>query len=227
MEAVVDIAATALVVGKGIAKHLGVLKRAQKAVVWQANRSKVKRGKVIVNTSFVILHIQLPSSTSFPNFTSILSSNLSPSKFSLDAEVFDLRHKDIILGLSWLCENGFSVDIPNSCLFNSVTGITISCTTHNIPSITLCSIDNEKFELEEGEILLILHTRKQYSRYATVFSAEQAACLPLHTKWDYKILCKDPNVRVLRGRAIYKTMWKERGALQRYLEEHVPTGKVR
>ena len=107
----------------------------------------MKGGKVIVNASFVILHtMQIPASVS------------TPSKFSLDIEVFDLGHKDIILGLSWLHENGFSVDVPNSRLFNSTTGVVIPCRTRNIPSITL--LEAESFELEEGEMLLILDVRE-------------------------------------------------------------------
>ena len=141
-------------------------------------------------------------------------------------EVFDLGHKDVILYLLWLHKNGFSIDVSNSRLFNSTTGVVIPCATRNIPSITLFAIDDEEFELEEGEILLILDTRERYSRYAAVFSAKQAARLPPHTKWDHKIPLKDPNARVPGGRAIYKTTWEEKEALQRYLEEHMPTGKV-
>ena len=110
-----------------------------------------------------------------------IPASISPSsKFSLDAEVFDLAHKDIILGLSWLYENGFSVDVPNSCLFNSTTGIIIPCRTRNIPSVTL--LEAESFELEEGKMLLILDVRERYNRYAKVFSTKQAARLPQHTK---------------------------------------------
>ena len=31
-------------------------------------------------------------------------------KFAMDAEVLDIGNRDVILGLSWLTENGFSVD---------------------------------------------------------------------------------------------------------------------
>ena len=32
------------------------------------------------------------------------------SKFAIDTEVLDTGNRDVILGLSWLTENGFSVD---------------------------------------------------------------------------------------------------------------------
>ena len=31
-------------------------------------------------------------------------------KFMMDAEVFDIRNRDVILGLSWLIDNGFLVN---------------------------------------------------------------------------------------------------------------------
>jgi hypothetical protein len=48
----VDATAIAPVVGKGIAKWLGIWKRVQKAAARQYDGSKVKRGKVIVNTEY-------------------------------------------------------------------------------------------------------------------------------------------------------------------------------
>ena len=89
----------------------------------------------------------------------------------------------MILGLSWLKENGFLVDVPNSRLVNELSGVIIPYTTQHIPSVTLLALDdNETFDLAEDEILLILDARKQYSGYAAVFSQEQAARLPDHTK---------------------------------------------
>ena len=36
-------------------------------------------------------------------------------KFAMDAEVIDIGNSDVILGLSWLTENGFSVDTQDRC----------------------------------------------------------------------------------------------------------------
>jgi len=48
-------------------------------------------------------------------------------KFSLDAEVLDIGKKDVILGLSWLVENGFMVNTQERCLRNVETGLVIPC----------------------------------------------------------------------------------------------------
>src|SRR5258706_8762719 len=150
---------------------------------------------------------------------------LCPMQFGLNAKVFDIGHREVILGLSWLQENGFSVDVLNSHLINSSNGIDIPCTSRKILTITLFSIHND-FELEEGEILLIFNARERYSHYARVFSQEFAARLPSYTKWDHQIPLKDPNAKVPGGRVVYKTMWEEKEALAQYLKEHLPTGKV-
>ena len=195
---------------------MGIWKRATKARIRQADRTHMKGGKYIVNSSFVIPGAL--QETPLPLF----------NKFNLDAEVFDIGHKDVILGLSWLKENGFSVDVPNSRLVNELSRVIIPCTTRHIPSVTLLALDdNETFDLEEGEILLILDARKQYSRYAAVFSQEQAARLPDHTKWDHQIPLKDSTTKVPGGRMIYKTTWEEKEALEEYVREHLPTGKIR
>ena len=98
------------------------------------------------------------------------------------------------------------MDVPNSRLINEISGVIIPCTTRHLLSITLLSLEDEDgWELEEGEILLMLDARKRYSHYAQVFSKEQATCLPNHTKWDHSIPLKDPNAKVPGGRMIYKT----------------------
>lgn len=133
VKAVVDTTATTPVVCKGIAKRLGIWRRAQKAALRQYDGSRVKGDKVVLNTSFVIPCAQTPSIS--PLISPSISYSTSPSKFSLNGEVFDLGHKDIILAHSWLRENVFSIDVPNSRLI--VIGVMIPCTTHNIPSVTM------------------------------------------------------------------------------------------
>ena len=106
------------------------------------------------------------------------------NKFLLDVEVFNIGQKEVVLGLSWLKEIGFSVDVPNSRLISFTT--VIPCTVKNLPSIQLISIDElNELELEEGELLLIFDTKDQYVKYAKMFSAEFAARLPKHNKWDH------------------------------------------
>ena len=43
-------------------------------------------------------------------------------KFAMDVEVLDIGNKDVILGLSWLTDNGFAVDTQDRCLRNINTG---------------------------------------------------------------------------------------------------------
>ena len=43
-------------------------------------------------------------------------------KFAMGAEVLDIGNRDVILGLSWLTENGLSVDTQDRCLRNVNTG---------------------------------------------------------------------------------------------------------
>ena len=233
VEAVVDCGATGPVVGWTVAVRMGIWKRATKARIRQADRTHVKGGKYVVNSSFIIPGAIEPQGVQVSNVAvskNKSSPSLSFNKFSLDAEVFDIGQKNVILGLSWLKENGFCVDVPNSRLVNEISGVVIPCTTRYLPSITLLSLEPEEkdgWELEEGEILLMLDARDRYSRYAQVFSKEQAARLPNHTKWDHTIPLKDPNAKVPSGRLIYKTTWEEKEALEEYLRENLPTGKVR
>ena len=92
VEAVVDTGASASVVGKRLACKLWIWKRARKVKVKQGDGSSL-RGNFVVNTSFKIM-----------DFSSVLG------EFAVDAEVLHIWNRDIILELSWLMENGFSVD---------------------------------------------------------------------------------------------------------------------
>ena len=143
-------------------------------------------------------------------------------KITIDAEVLDIRNRDVILGSSWLTENGFSVDTQERCLRNVNTGQVIPCSIRWIPEVLIV----EEEPLEDDEILLIIDTSEGYSRYAECFSTEQVARLTTHKSWDHQIPLQDPNAKIPTA-AIYKTTWEEDDALQKYLEENVPTGKVR
>ena len=92
VEAVVDTGASASVVGKRLALKLGIWKRAKKVKVRQGDGSSLE-GNLFVNTTF-----------------KVRDSYSISGKFAMDAEVLDIGNRDVILGLSWLTENGFSVD---------------------------------------------------------------------------------------------------------------------
>ena len=166
-----------------------------------------------MNTSFKVLDV--------------ITSPTSPTvlgKFSLDAEVLHIGNKDCMCGLSWLTENGFLLDTQDRCLRNTISGIVIPCSVRWIPSVTVLDLNLEP--LEDGEIVLIIDTSERYSRYATFFSSQHAARLPEHKPWDYEIPLQDPHAKIPTG-AVYKTTWEEDEALQKYLDDNLPTGKVR
>ena len=116
-------------------------------------------------------------------------------KFTMDAEVLDIGNRDVILGLSWLTENGFSVHTQDRCLRNVNTGQVIPCSVRWIPEVLIM----EEEALEDGEILLIIDASKGYSRYVQCFSAEQAARLPEHKSWDHQIPLQDARVKIPTG----------------------------
>ena len=164
--------------------------------------------------------------TSFKVFD-FVSSPASPTvldKFSLDAEVLDIGNKDCILTLSWLTANGFLVDTQERCVRNAISGLVIPCSIRWIPSVTVLDLDLQP--LEDGEIVWIICATTRYSRYATCFSSQQAARLPEHKPWAREIHLQDPYAKIPTG-AVYKTTWEEDEALQKYLDENLPAGKVR
>ena len=74
--------------------------------------------------------------------------------------------------------------------------------------------------------MLIIDASERYSRYAACVSSQQAARLSEHKPWDHEIPLQDPQTKLRTG-AVYKTTWEEDEALQEYLDENLPTGKVR
>ena len=130
VEAIVDCAASAPLVGKRFAKKLGVWNRARKINIRPGDGSHLSGGKFIVNTSFKVF--DLVSSTTSPTVL---------RKFSLDAEVLDIGNQDCILGFSWLTENGFVVDTRERCLRNAISGLVIPCSVRLIPSVTILDVN--------------------------------------------------------------------------------------
>ena len=101
-------------VGKRLAKKLGLGKRARKVYVRQGNGSHLAGGNFILNTSFKVL-----------DFVSSPASDTVLDNFALDAEVLNIGNKDCILGLSWLTENDCLVDVQERCLRNAISGLVI------------------------------------------------------------------------------------------------------
>ena len=99
-----DTGASPSVVEKRLAYKLGIWKRARKVKVRQGDGSYLG-GNFVVNTTFKVMDL-----------FSVLG------KFVMDADVLDIGNRDVILGLSWLTENGFSVDTYHRCLRNVNTG---------------------------------------------------------------------------------------------------------
>ena len=56
-------------------------------------------------------------------------------KFRLDAEVIDIGNRDCILGLSWLVQNGFSMDTQNRCLRSVNNGQVVHYSVRCIRSV--------------------------------------------------------------------------------------------
>ena len=83
-------------------------------------------------------------------------------KFAMDAEVLDIGNRDVILGLSWLTENRFSLHTQDRCLRNVNTGQVITCSVRCIPE----NLIMEEEPLEDCEILLIIDACERYFHYA-------------------------------------------------------------
>ena len=213
VEAIVDCAASAPVVGKRLAKKLGVWQRAWKVNVRQGDGSHLSRVNFIVNISFKVY--DLVCSTTSPTVL---------GNFSLDAKVLNIGNEDCIFCLSWLPENSFLVDTQERCLWNAISGLVIPCSVRWIPSVTVSDLDLEP--LEDGEIVLIIDASKRYSHYATCFSSQQAPRLPEHEPWDHETPLQDPQAKIRTG-AVYKTTWEQDEAFQNYLDENLSTGKFR
>ena len=109
VEAVVDTAASAPVVGKRQAWKLGIWKRAKKIKVRQGDGSSFG-GNFVVNTTFKVMDLSI-----------VLG------KFAMDAEVLHIGNRDVRLGLSWLTANRFLVDTQDRCLRSVNTDQVILC----------------------------------------------------------------------------------------------------
>ena len=82
IKAVVDTGASASVVGKRLARKLGIWKRVRKVKVRQEDGSHLKENFVVITTF------------------KVMDSSTVLGKFAMDVEVLDIGNRDVILGLS-------------------------------------------------------------------------------------------------------------------------------
>ena len=82
----------------------------------------------------------------------VMDSSLVLGKFGIDAEDLDIGNRYVIMGLSWLTENGFSLDTQDRCLRNDNSGPVIPYSVRWIHEVLIM----EEEPLEDGEILLII-----------------------------------------------------------------------
>ena len=131
--------------------------------------------------------------------------------WQVDAEVLPIGNRQLILGLSWLRENGLSLDPINRRLTG--LGCSISCSQLQLPTITIMEA-NSNLIFETADCIMILDVVSEYSRYLKVFSEEQANRMPPHRKWDHEITLKDgPNTKIPTG-VTYKMTREEEEALR-------------
>ena len=96
--------------------------------------------------------------------------------YNIVAEVLDIgERRQCILGLSWLGENGFTIN-----------PIQRSLDDRHGCSIPYISIKGEAV-MVDGDFLLIVDVASEYPRYLHVSPEEQANRLPPHRKWDHEI----------------------------------------
>lgn len=136
-----------------------------------------------------------------------------------------MGHRDMILGLSWLEENGFWVNTVGRKLWHQEDGFEIMCRERRILSITVLKVEEFFNSLEENEVVMVMDITSRYADYAKVWSSEQANRLPPHSTFDHDITFKDPNTKPPNG-PIYKMTWEEEEALRAYIQEHEPVGKI-
>ena len=105
VDVVINCGASGLVVGQTIACRMGIWKRARKINIRQADGTKIRSGHYMVNTSFIFLGTinglnPITIESLNLNINNYTNCHTSSNRFLLDAEVFDIGHKDVVLGLS-------------------------------------------------------------------------------------------------------------------------------
>ena len=162
--ALVDCVASAPVVGKWWPKKLGVCKRADKVKVRQCAGSHLSRVNFTMNRSFKVF--DLVATPTLPTVS---------CEFSLDAEVFEIRNDDSMLGLHSLAENATLVDSQERRMRKAIPDLVISSSMRWIASVSVLDLYLEP--LMDGDIVLLIDTLEGYARYVIWFSSPEAARL--------------------------------------------------
>ena len=180
--------ASAPVVGKWLAKKLGVWNRARMVNIGQGHDSYLSERNFIVNTWFHVFDL--------------VSSAIVLRKFSFDAEVFDIGDEDCMLHMSCFTENSFLVDMQERCIRNPISGLIVSCSVRWIHSVPVMNLYVEP--LEDVEIAWIMDASEWYNRYTRCVSWQPAARLPENKLWDYEIRLREGHANIPTS-AVYTT----------------------
>ena len=141
-------------------------------------------------------------------------------EFQLDAEVLDIGSRQLVIGLSWLRENGFILDPIKRTLTRS-DSYSIQCA--EVPKVTITPFDNDL--LDDGDLIMVLDVASKYASYTKVFSEELANRMPPHRKYDHEIPLRE-GAKIPNG-ITYKMTMEEEEALRKCLAEMLPSGKIR
>ena len=144
-------------------------------------------------------------------------------EFQLDAEVLDLGGRQLVIGLSWLRENGFILDPVKRTLEKA--GCVVQCSELNLPKVALIEASELTLTLEKEDCIFILDVASEYPRYLEVFSEELANRMPPLRKWDHEIILQE-GAKIPNG-VTYKMTMEEEEALRKCLAEMLPAGKIR
>ena len=101
-------------------------------------------------------------------------------EFQLDAEVLNLGGRQLVIGLSWLRENGFILDPVKRTLEKA--GCVVQCSKLNLPKVALIESCEPTLEIEEEDCIFVLDMVSEYLQYLEVFSEELANRLPSFRK---------------------------------------------
>ena len=86
----------------------------------------------------------------------VMDSSLVLGKFEMNGEVLDIGNKDVILGLSCITENEFSLDRQGRCLRNVNSGQVIPGSVRWMSEVLIM----EEEQLEDDEILRIINANE-------------------------------------------------------------------
>ena len=89
--------------------------------------------------------------------------------------------------------------------------------------MTIAYLDLEPHD--NGEIVLIINVRERFSCYTICVISQQVATVLKNKPCDHEISRHDPQLKIRTG-VVHKTTQQEDEALQKYLDNSLPTGKL-